>query len=621
MDVEIKNDNINTKEENINVPDTENLKENNKDKENIENKVKEIIEKNPMEELKLIQEKIRKENEKIDEIDLKLDRIKNNKKTIKRDFNLNDQLFNSLTIKKQNNATSLKLKPILTEKNENTNKSLNENVISNNYDYVHQKMKELKSMDLVNLKNESKLSLPIKKENKILETKNDIRREIDKLIEIEKEEKKKLYENKVKLFHDKELEREKKRKKIIEQMNNIPTMQKNKYNPKKYYYLSAIEKEEIRKQKEEMLLKIEKEKRKQKYLPISSEELNNFSKEVTKNKKILETELDLKKKQMEEIWKERKNLIPKYHSKFMDLNIEYDKEAKEELLLKEEMLLKIEKEKRKLKYLPISSEELNNFSKEVTKNKKLLETELDLKKQKMEEIWKERKNLIPKYHSKFMDLNMEYDKEAKEELILRKERLKNKELERINFGKEIIKNYLPKKLNDKLKTEREQRIKELNGRNRLNNIKELGNKLKEKSKKLILSQPKKFMKKNAFVVEPSIKEQQKKKLTGKPIDYLLEQRIKNNKINDLELIQSKSAIKMKEWNKMLDDKGGNIVNNLEKIKLEASLMNNKANDINQLLKLESNDSPKQNELKIEATNYYINSIQAKLQVLNKIMTS
>ena len=131
----------------------------------------------------------------------------------------------------------MKLKPILTEKNENTNKSLNENVISNNYDYVHQKMKELKSMDLVNLKNESKLTLQIKKENKILETKNDIRREIDKLIEIEKEEKKKLYENKVKLYHDKELEREKKRKKIREQMNNIPTLQKNKYNQKKYYYL------------------------------------------------------------------------------------------------------------------------------------------------------------------------------------------------------------------------------------------------------------------------------------------------------------------------------------------------------------------------------------------------
>ena len=537
MDDAIKKDNMLTKEENINLDDIDNLNEKNKDKENIENKVKEIIEKNPLEELKLIKEKIRKENEKIDEIDLKLDRIKNNRKIIKRQHNLNfnDELLNGFTTKKQNNISSLKLKPILTEKNEYTNKSLNDNLQTNNYDYIQQKMKELKSMDMANIKIEQKLNLPIKKDNKIIEFHNDRKKEMDKLIEMEKEEKKKLFENKIKLFHDKELEREKNRKKIIDQMSNVPSIQKNKYNSKKYYYLSAIEKEEIRKQKEEMLLKLEKEKRKQKYLPISSEELNNFSKEVSKNKKILETELDLKKKKMEEIWKERKNLIPKYHSKFMDLNIEYDKEAKEELLLKQEKLKKLE-------------------------------------------------------------------------------------LERINYGKEIVKNYLPKKLNDKLKNEREQRINELNGKNRLNNIKELGNKLKEKSKKIILSQPKKFLKKNVFVAEPSIKEQQTKKLSGKAIDYLLEQRIKNNKIDNLQLIQSKSAIKMKEWNKMLDDKGSNIVNNLEKIKLEATLMNNKANDINQLLKIESNDAPKQNELKKEATNYYINSIQAKLQVLNKIMS-
>jgi len=538
MDISTKKENIFTTGENIIINNTDNLTENYQDKEHMENKSKEIIEKNPLEELKLIKEKIKKENEKIDEIDMKLDRIKQNKKLIKRDFNLNfnDELLKSLTTKNQNNKAYLKLKPILSEKNEYTNKTLNDNLLSNNYNNVHKKMTELKYMDLDNIKNEPKLNLSVKKEDKILELKNDIKKEMDKLIKIEKEEKKKLYENKLKIFHDKELEREKKRKKIIEQMNNIPTIQKNKYNSKKYYYLSAIEKEEIRKEKEEMLLKIEKEKRKLKYLPISSEELNNFSKEVTKNKKILETELDLKKK-------------------------------------------------------------------------------------KMEEIWKERKNLIPKYHSKFMDLNMEYDKEAKEELLLKQEKLKNKELERINFGKEIVKNYLPKKLNDKLKTEREQRINELNGKNRLNNIKELGNKLKEKSKKIILSQPKKFLKKNVFVAEPSIKEQQTKKLTGKAIDYLLEQRIKNNKMDNLQLIQSKSAIKMKEWNKMLDDKGSNIVNNLEKIKLEATLMNNKANDINQLLKLEPNNAPKQNELKKEATNYYINSIQAKLQVLNKIMST
>ena len=199
---------------------------------------------------------------------------------------------------------------------------------------------------------------------------------MEKLIEMEKEEKKKIYENKIKKFHDNELELEKKRKKIIDQMTNIPLNQKNKINQKKYYYISAIEKEEKRKQNEEFLLKMEKEKRKQKYLPISSEELNNFSKEVIKNKKLLETELGLKKKQMEDLWKERKNLLPKYHSKFMDLNIEYDKEAKEESLLKQE-------------------------------------------------------------------------------------KLKSKEIERMNFGKEVVKNHLPKKLNDKLKAEREQKIKEL----------------------------------------------------------------------------------------------------------------------------------------------------------------
>ena len=38
-----------------------------------------------------------------------------------------------------------------------------------------------------------------------------------------------------------------------------------------------------------------------------------------------------------------------------------------------------------------------------------------------------------------MDLNIEYDKEAKEELILKQERLKSKELERINFIRMLLK--------------------------------------------------------------------------------------------------------------------------------------------------------------------------------------
>ena len=530
------------------MEETENKKLNSNEnmqniKETKENKLKEIIERNPLEELKLIKEKIRLENQKINEIDSKLDKIKNTKNIIKRPIELNNDLFNSFNsnTKRTNiliNITSHKTRPLLTEGNINiNNKSLEMPQLTSSNSNIQQKMKELKSMEVINIKNEKndlKINLLPKKEK---ETNENSNLEMGRLIEMEKGEKKKIYDNKIKLFRDKELEIEKKRKKLIEQMSSIPLNQKNKNTfQKKYYYLSAIEKEEKRKQNEEFLLKMEKERRKQKYLPISSEELNNFSREVTKNRKILETELDLKKKQMEEIWKERKNLLPKYHSKFMDLNVEYDKEAKEELILKQE-------------------------------------------------------------------------------------KLKNKELERVNFGKEIVKNYLPKKINDKLKTEREQRIKELNGKNRLNNIKELGNKLKEKSKKVVLSQPKKFSKKNVFVAEPSIKEKQSKKLTGKTIDYLLEQRNKNNQMDYGELMQSNSNKKIKEWNKMLETEGSNVINNLEKIKLEANLMNKKANNINQLIKLEQGNNSKNDELKKEATNYYINSIQAKLQVLNKIMSS
>ena len=62
---------------------------------NIDNELKEIIERNPLEELKLIREKIRIENDKINEIDSKLDKIRKDKKIIKRTFDVNNDLSNS----------------------------------------------------------------------------------------------------------------------------------------------------------------------------------------------------------------------------------------------------------------------------------------------------------------------------------------------------------------------------------------------------------------------------------------------------------------------------------------------------------------------------------------------
>ena len=533
-------------EEKIDIPSDSKEKEKTPIVQNryIDNELESIINRDPFEELKLIQQKIKNENTKIRQINSQLEKINNNnsKSTKKRNGETKDDFDTYLNnLKNKNNNLITPNINIASSQQISKSGSL---TLDPSIKEIYKKMENLRKIKIERINNNDKTDIEEQNnrtENRyIFKTKTDKDKIDSRLLAIEeeikkdKEEKQKKYEKKVKLFREKELEREKQRKKYINQINNISVSPKNKYSPKKNY-ITSEEKEQIRKLKEESLFQIEKEKRKFKYLPISSEELDNFSKEVKKNEKILQSELSKKKKQMEELWKERKNLLPKYHSKFMDLNIELDNEAKEELIVKQE-------------------------------------------------------------------------------------KLKNKELERVNFGKEVIKNYQPKILNDKLKTERLQRIKELKGVNRFDNIKELGNKLKQKSVKLVQSQPKNFSKNNVFKYEETVGEKQAKKLTGKPVDFLLLCRQKKEKMDYESLMQENSAKKMKEWKEMLDNGGKNTYNNVERIKMQAAVLNDKANNINQRLKQESNYT-KKDELSQEASNLYINSIQAKLQILNKLYIS
>ena len=498
--------------------------------------------------MKLIKQKIKEENSKIKQINSQLEKINfnnntnNNKPLKKRSIDYKDDYDTYINnTRKQNNNLFTPNIAVSSSQQIGKNNSL---TVDPSLNLIYKKMENLRKIkfEKINDKNieiDDPNNIPENIYNPNVKTNiNKIDSRIQALeeeIKKDKEEKQKKYEIKVKLFREKELEREKKRKKIINQINNISVSPKNKYLPKKDY-ITSEEREQMRKMKEESLFQLEKEKRKFKYLPISSEELNNFSKEVQKNEKILKSELSKKKKQMEDLWKERKSLLPKYHSKFMDINIDMDNEAKEELILKQE-------------------------------------------------------------------------------------KLKNKEIERSNFGKEVLKNKQPKILNDKLKTEREQRIKELKGLNRLDNIKELDNKLKQKSVKLVQSQPKNFRKDKIFVLEESVKEKQAKKLTNKkPVDYLLKCRKKKAQMDTEQLMEDNSAKKLKEWQEMLEDGGINTYKNVEKIKMQAAVMNDKANNINQRIKQETNTS-KKDELSQEASNLYINSIQAKLQILNKLYTA
>jgi hypothetical protein len=517
-------------------------------KTNNNNEIDSIMNRDPFEKLKLIKEKIKDENTRIKEINEQLDKISNNNNKLSKKNHIpyKDDYYTENNNNNNKKKSNLQYPNIPVASSQQINTSINGLTGNPTINSIYQKMQNLRQIKVERINPnksindiDNKVNIIDKRNNSYIKKNKTNANNIDSRVlfleeevKKEKEEKKKIYEKKVQLFRERELEREKQRKKMIEQINNISLSQKNKYSPKKNY-ITSEEKEEIRKMKEESLYRIENEKRKVRYQPISSEELNNFSNEVKKNEKILKIELDKKKKQMEELWKERKNLLPKYHSKFMELNIVLDNEAKDELILKQE-------------------------------------------------------------------------------------KLKNKELERANFGKEIIKNFQPKILNDKLKTEREQRIKELKGINRFDDIKELGNKLKQKSIKLVQSQPKNFAMKKKFVKEETVAEKQQKKLTGKPVDFLLECRKQKSKMDNNRLAQSNSAKKVKEWKEMLDCGGSNIVKNVEKIKMQAALMDNKANNINLRMKQESNHVKKE-ELSQEASNLYINSIQAKLQILNKML--
>ena len=120
-------------------------------------------------------------NNKMNEIDSKLDKIKNTKNIIKRPIELNNDLFNSFNsnTKRSNiliNITSHKTRPLLTEGNINiNNKSLEMPHLTSSNSNIQQKMKELKNMEVINIKNEKndlKINLLPKKEKEIKENIN-----------------------------------------------------------------------------------------------------------------------------------------------------------------------------------------------------------------------------------------------------------------------------------------------------------------------------------------------------------------------------------------------------------------------------------------------------------------
>ena len=80
----------------------------------------------------------------------------------------------------------------------------------------------------------------------------------------------------------------------------------------------------------------------------------------------------------------------------------------------------------------------------------------------------------------------------------------------------------------------------------------------------------------------------------------------------------KSYVKENKWENMLNSNNNNIYNNIEKIKMEAQILQNKADTKKKLLKNDAVSSNSIDDVNNEISSLYIGSIKAKLQILKKI---
>jgi hypothetical protein len=142
--------------------------------------------------------------------------------------------------------------------------------------------------NIIEEKNYIDNKLPI---NKIKSPASSILQSIEELEKKEEEEKEAKKFAKYQNLRTRELEIIRRRKNRIDTLNKATTQ---KYVPKKDY-ITAEEREEKRLMEEEGLVKKEIKRRKLKLQPISSYELNKFSKEVQRNERMFQEELGQKK--------------------------------------------------------------------------------------------------------------------------------------------------------------------------------------------------------------------------------------------------------------------------------------------------------------------------------------
>ena len=387
----------------------------------------------------------------------------------------------------------------------------------------------------------------------------------------------------------------------------------------KKYYQESIE----RNKRIENDLNKKYDKMKKEYEEKKAEEK---AKQIETLKKMKEKEKLILEKRTKEN-DEKYNKYKPYLSRKMKENIkDYLFIKKEETYKNEEQKL-VEKENlRRKEKMKIDFNEINDFGKNVNEHIEKTKTEQNERKKKLLSEWKERKSSLPNY-----TLNLNRNKGETEEENTEKENemqtLREKKGKMKIFAYDIKNNKQPE-INEKLKNKRMLLIQSLENpklaaklshkllfqkykrfsdeaNKESNNNKNL-NKVK-KEIKLNNSLSPKRSKQKLFPLHPKSKTR---------IDYLTEMITKKEKKKSLSNEKDLNEDFNKEkWNKEINDKNGNVIENIDYIKQQAKLIDNKVKQKGQYLKLTGGveNNP---EVGNEMSELIIDSIGAKLTILN-----
>ena len=376
---------------------------------------------------------------------------------------------------------------------------------------------------------------------------------------------------------------------------------------------SSIIKANEKKEKEINIKKKKEEEEKKKSLEqIRLKELERIQKRTKENLEKIQ------------FIKEHVNDKPANENVYLFKVLETQYKEKEENEIKKEIM----KHKERIKENFITKEEINEFQKKQKENELKRLAEVEEERKKLHEQWKKTKQNLPKFESSIMQKVKMEEEQLKEQKEMEefKRKIKLKEIK--NYSDAVTKLFLPK-IDENIKKEREDRIKHLLVKN---NIQKHHTK---KNQRILLvkpdpNKPKKYkwdLKLNSIEEKKEINEikkikqnksrsksANKHKPMAKPPDYLTEMRIQKGN-HDRNINSSLSHYRGKQWEKMINDNKNTLIENVEKIKIKAEQIENKAkmNEILLNTKGEINIEMQEN-----VSNMLIDAIKAKLTILENI---